>query len=70
MAINGYLSHFGPWKWPNNYYFLIFSVIFYYAASTYYSRLGDVEGDANKVGEYIVDGYKKIYVFELTPDRI
>lgn len=70
MAINGYLSHFGPWRWPDNYYFLIFSVIFYYISSSYYSKLGDIEGDGNKVGEYFVDGYKKIYLFELTPEKM
>lgn len=71
MAINAYLSHFGPWTWPHNYYFLIFSVIFYFGASTYYAKLGDIQAsEGNKVGEYIVKGYKRIYLFKLTPEKI
>lgn len=51
LAVNGYLSHFGPWTWPGNYYFLVFSVIFYYIGSSLYSRLGDVSGsEGTKVG--------------------
>jgi hypothetical protein len=71
MAINAYLSHFGPWTWPNNFYFLIFSVIFFFGASTYYSKLGDIpSGDGSKVGEYVIDGLKQIYAFKLTPGKI
>ncbi len=51
MAINAYLSHFGPWTWPSNFYFLIFSVIFFFCASTYYSKLGDINtSEGSKVG--------------------
>lgn len=71
MAVNAYLSHFGPWTWPSNYYFLIFSVIFFFGASSIYSYLGDIKsGEGTKVGEYIVDGVKRIYLFKLTPDKI
>lgn len=71
MAINAYLSHFGPWTWPGNYYFLIFSVIFFFLASTWYSRLGDIpSGEGSKVGEYVVDGIKLIYAFKLTLGKV
>lgn len=71
MAINAYWSHFGPWTWPGNFYFLIFSVIFFFGASSLYGYLGDIKaGDGSKVGEYIVDGIKKIYLFRLTPSKI
>lgn len=71
MGINAYLSHFGPWVWPKNYYFLIFSVIFFFFASTVYAKLGDVSSsEGSKVGEYVVDGIKYIYAFKLTPGRI
>ncbi len=39
LAINGYLSHWGPWPWPTNFNLLIFSVVFYHAASWWYGRL-------------------------------
>jgi hypothetical protein len=39
LFINGYLSHWGPWTWPNNYYIILFSVVFYHAASYLYSHL-------------------------------
>ena len=71
MGINAYLSHFGPWVWPKNFYFLIFSVIFFFVASSIYSKLGDINsGDGSKIGEYVVDGIKNIYAFKLTPGRI
>lgn len=71
MAINAYLSHFGPWTWPSNFYFLIFSVIFFFLASSYYNKLGDINSsEGSKVGEYILDGIKYIYAFKLTPDRV
>lgn len=71
MAINAYFSHFGPWAWPKNFYFLIFSVIYFFVASTFYARLGDIpSGDGSKIGEYIVDGVKQIYAFKLTPDKV
>lgn len=71
MAINAYLSHFGPWTWPSNYNFLIFSVIFFFVASTIYAKLGDISsGEGNKVGEFVVDGTKKIYLFKLTEGYI
>jgi hypothetical protein len=71
LAINAYLSHFGPWVWPKNYYFLIFSVIFFVIASNYYGKLGDIPaGDGSKIGEYIIDGIKTIYAFKLTPGKI
>jgi hypothetical protein len=43
LAVNAYLSHWGPWKWPANYYIILFSVIFYYLASTFYSKLNPVD---------------------------
>jgi hypothetical protein len=71
MAINAYLSHFGPWTWPGNFYFLTFSVIFFIIASSVYGYLGDIESnEGSKVGEYIVDGIKKIYLFRLTPGKL
>lgn len=71
MGINAYLSHFGPWVWPHNFYFLIFSVIFFFGASHFYTKLGDIAAnEGNKIGEFIVDGIKTIYAFKLTPDRI
>jgi hypothetical protein len=71
MAINAYLSHFGPWTWPSNFYFLIFSVVFFFSASSFYNRLGDINYNVgSKVGEYIVGGIKYIYAFKLTPERI
>jgi predicted membrane channel-forming protein YqfA (hemolysin III family) len=36
LFLNGYLSHWGPWPWPSNYYFLIFSVVFYHVATHFY----------------------------------
>jgi hypothetical protein len=54
MAINAYLSHFGPWIWPSNFYFLIFSVLFFLDASSFYNKLGDINSnECSKVGEYI-----------------
>lgn len=71
MAINAYLSHFGPWVWPTNFYFLVFSVCFFFAASTLYARLGDINSsEGSKVGEYIVDGIKYIYAFKLTSGKM
>lgn len=43
LAINGYYSHWGPWPWPHNYYFLIFSVIFYEVASRIYCYFNDID---------------------------
>jgi hypothetical protein len=71
MGVNAYLSHFGPWTWPSNFYFLIFSVLFFFGASTLYARLGDINSsEGSKVGEYIVDGIKYIYAFKLTPAKM
>ena len=42
LFINGYLSHWGPWYWPANYYILLFSVIFYYSASYIYEHLSGI----------------------------
>ena len=71
MAVNAYLSHFGPWTWPSNFYFLIFSVLFFFGASYIYAHLGDIHsGDGSKVGEFIVDGVRRIYLFKLTAGKI
>lgn len=43
LGVNAYLSHWGPWKWPNNYYIILFSVIFYYVVSTVYAKLSPVD---------------------------
>lgn len=43
LFLNGYLSHWGPWPWPSNYYFLIFSVVFYHSASYVYGRQSPVK---------------------------
>jgi predicted membrane channel-forming protein YqfA (hemolysin III family) len=42
LFVNGYLSHWGPWPWPSNYYFLIFSVIFYHVGTYFYSAQSPV----------------------------
>jgi hypothetical protein len=71
MAINAYLSHFGPWNWPDNFPFLLFSVIFFFIASSVYGYLGDIKsGEGSKVGEYTIDGIKRIYLFRLTAEKI
>jgi len=44
LAINGYLSHWGPWTWPGNFNLLIFSVIFYNIASYIYAKLSVIDG--------------------------
>ena len=53
VAINAYLSHWGPWKWPSNYYFLIFTVVFYYAASLAYEKLMMVNSSE---GSMVING--------------
>lgn len=42
LFINGYLSHWGPWPWPSNYYIIAFSVVFYYTASYAYEWLSGI----------------------------
>lgn len=50
LAINAYMSHWGPWPWPQNYNLICFSIIFYYVASTIYSHLNDIDqSTGNKV---------------------
>lgn len=44
LAINGYLSHWGPWPWPSSYNLFIFSVIFYNIGSYIYAKLSVIEG--------------------------
>ena len=48
LFINAYLSHWGPWPWPTNYNFLLFSIVFYHVAGFVYSNLNginNVEGN-------------------------
>jgi hypothetical protein len=50
LFINGYLSHWGPWTWPNNYYIIAFSVVFYHVASYIY---GNLTGIDNTSGNFV-----------------
>jgi predicted membrane channel-forming protein YqfA (hemolysin III family) len=43
LFINGYLSHWGPWPWPSNYYFLIFSIVFYHLGTYLYGLQSPVK---------------------------
>ena len=43
LFVNGYLSHWGPWPWPTNYHFLIFSVFFYHLGTHFYSKQSPVK---------------------------
>jgi hypothetical protein len=42
LLINGYLSHWGPWRWPNNYYIIAVSVVIYHVGSYLYDYLSGV----------------------------
>lgn len=42
LFINGYLSHWGPWPWPTNYYLIAFSVVFYHIASFFYEKVSGI----------------------------
>lgn len=42
LALNAYLSHWGPIKWPANETFLYFSIAFYYIVTFIYNRLDAV----------------------------
>ena len=48
LFINGYLSHWGPWPWPSNYYIIAFSVVFYYTASYAYEYLTGISQTKGK----------------------
>jgi hypothetical protein len=55
LLINGYLCHWGPWPWPDNFNFLVFSVIFYHAATYIYalqSPVSNAEGSTVSNGLY------------------
>ena len=54
LAVNVYLSHWGPWRWPSNYYILLFSVIFYYVASTIYAKLSPVDNTEGNLVLFIL----------------
>lgn len=53
LFINAYLSHWGPWTWPNNYYILAFSVVFYHVAGFIYVNLNGINNtDGSLVSHY------------------
>lgn len=48
LLINAYLSHWGPWKWPTNYYLIVFSIIFYHFGAhvfKLFSGINNLEGN-------------------------
>ena len=50
LFANAYLSHWGPWPWPSNYYFLAFSVVFYHVGSYLYELASGIKsGESNFV---------------------
>jgi hypothetical protein len=56
LFINGYLSHWGPWTWPNNYYLLAFSVLFYHLASHLYAL---ATGVSNTDGNFVITSRRR-----------
>ena len=53
LFVNGYLSHWGPWPWPSNYYLILSSIVIYHVGSLLYEWCGGVKaGETNLVGDY------------------
>ena len=53
LFINGYLSHWGPWPWPSNYYLILFSVVFYHVGSYLYEWLSLIAQTEGKLVQSI-----------------
>lgn len=49
LAVNAYLSHWGPWPWPKNYNYIVFSIIFYHIGSYVYEKLNTVKTSEGKM---------------------
>ena len=77
LFINGYLSHWGPWPWPNNYYLIAFSVVFYHVASYLYGRLTGISNadghhvkyEITQVGDYKFEKEAKGVIVKIGEDK-
>ena len=79
LALNAYLSHWGPMKWPHNETFLIFSIVFYYAVTYIYNSLDAVKNSDGamvtfviiKIGEYVINpDENRKYLMNVSEDRL
>ena len=76
LFINAYLSHWGPWTWPGNYYILAFSVVFYHVAGFIFVNLNGINNtDGNlvspllmQVGDYIFEKEAKGVTLKIGTD--
>lgn len=71
LAINAYLSHWGPIPWPKNYWQLVFSIVFYQIGSYVYSQIGVIVAtDGNQIGEYLFNKAKTVFLIRISSDKL